>query len=61
MPKITLTPSLHALCKKAAADAGYSSIEEFVSHCIENELKRRAQDDAEEKVVNELRGLGYLE
>lgn len=61
MTKIALDPGLYQLAKKAAAVAGYSSVEEFVAHCIENELKRRFEDDAEKKVSNELRGLGYIE
>ena len=49
--------------KKAAEQAGYSSVEEFVAHCVENEIKRRqtAADTTEEQVSNQLRGLGYIE
>jgi ectoine hydroxylase-related dioxygenase (phytanoyl-CoA dioxygenase family) len=61
MAKIALDPGLYDRAKQAADAAGYSSVEEFVAHCIENELKRRTQDEAEEKVSNQLRGLGYIE
>jgi hypothetical protein len=61
MAKIALDPGLYDRAKQAADAAGYSSVEEFVAHCIENELKRRVQDEAEEKVSNQLRGLGYIE
>ena len=61
MAKIALDPGVFDRAKRAADAAGYSSVEEFVAHCIENELKRRAADEAEEKVSNQLRGLGYIE
>jgi hypothetical protein len=47
--------------KRAAAAAGYSSVEEFVAHCVENELKKIETDQAESQVADQLRGLGYLE
>jgi hypothetical protein len=61
VPKINIEPSLYDRAKKAAEAAGCSSIEEFVAHCIENELKKLRLDEAEEKVSNQLRGLGYIE
>jgi len=61
MAKITIDPGLYDRAKRAADAAGYSGVEEFVAHCVENELKRRAADEAEEKVSNQLRGLGYIE
>jgi hypothetical protein len=47
--------------KRAATAAGYSSVEEFVAHCIENELKKLEVDKAEGQVTDQLRGLGYIE
>ena len=61
MPKINVEPSLYERAQKAAAGAGYSSVEEFIAHCIENELKKLKVDEAEDKVSNQLRGLGYIE
>jgi hypothetical protein len=61
MPKIKLDDSLYDRAKQAAAAAGYSSAEEFIAHCIENELKRLKVEDAEQQVANQLRGLGYIE
>jgi hypothetical protein len=61
MAKIALDPGLYDRAKRAADAAGYSSVEEFVAHCIENELKRLAVEEAEAKVSNQLRGLGYIE
>ena len=61
MAKINLDPALYDRAKKASDSAGYSSIEEFVAHCVENELKKLKVDEAEEQVSNQLRGLGYIE
>ncbi len=61
MAKINIETSLYDRAKKAADTAGYSSVEEFVAHCIENELKRLEVDVAEDQVSKQLRGLGYIE
>jgi hypothetical protein len=61
MVKINLDPGLYDRAKKAAAAAGYSSVDEFVAHCIENELKKLKVDEAEDQVSKQLRGLGYIE
>jgi hypothetical protein len=61
MAKINVDQGLYDRAKKAADAAGYSSVEEFVAHCVENELKRLKVDEAEDQVSNQLRGLGYIE
>ncbi len=61
MPKIKIESELLDRATRAARAAGYSSVEEFVSHCIENELKKREAGEAEKQVADQLRGLGYLE
>jgi hypothetical protein len=61
MFKIKLDPGLYERAKGAAQTAGYSSVDEFIAHCIENELKKHAPDDAENQVADQLRGLGYIE
>ena len=38
MAKVTIDPGLYDRAKRAAEIAGYSSVEEFIAHCIENEL-----------------------
>jgi hypothetical protein len=60
MSKITIDPGLYDRAKKAAEAAGYSSVEEFIAHCIENEIKRLKVESAENLVADQLRGLGYL-
>jgi hypothetical protein len=61
MTKINIDSALFDRAKRAAAEAGYSSVEEFVAHCIENELKKLEHDRVEGQVADQLRGLGYIE
>ncbi len=61
MAKINIDPNLYYRAKKGADAAGYSSVEEFVAHCIENELKKLKVEETEEQVSKQLRGLGYIE
>jgi hypothetical protein len=61
MAKINLEASLYDRAQRAAAAAGYSSVEEFVAHCVENEIKRLNVEEAEQQVADQLRGLGYIE
>jgi hypothetical protein len=61
MAKINIDDALYARAKTAAVAVGYSSVEEFVVHCIEKELKGLKLDEAEEQVAKQLRGLGYIE
>jgi hypothetical protein len=61
MAKINIDAGLFDRAKRAAETAGYSSVEEFVAHCIENELKKLNVDEAENQVKDQLRGLGYIE
>lgn len=61
MEKIKIDAALLDRAKRVAATAGYSSVEEFVAHCLENELKKLETDQAESQVADQLRGLGYIE
>ena len=61
MAKLSIKDSLVDRAKQAAAKEGYSSVEEFVEHALENELARVEVDDAEQQVADQLRGLGYIE
>jgi hypothetical protein len=61
MAKITIDSDLWDRAKRAAQSAGYSSVEEFVAHAIENELKKHEVEEAERQVSDQLRGLGYVE
>jgi hypothetical protein len=61
MAKIKIEDPLLERATRAAQVAGYSSVEEFVAHCVENEVKRLKIADAEQQVADQLRGLGYIE
>lgn len=61
MAKIKLDDALYDRARRAAETAGYSSVDEFIAHCIENELQKQTVDDAEGRVADQLRGLGYIE
>lgn len=61
MTKIKLDDALYDRAKRAAETAGYSSVDEFIAHCIENELQKQTSDEAEGRVADQLRGLGYIE
>jgi hypothetical protein len=60
MTKISVETSLFDRAKKAAETAGYSSVDEFIAHCIEKGIEKHA-DEAETQVADQLRGLGYIE
>ena len=61
MAKIKIDDPLYERAKRAAQIAGYSSAEEFIAHCVENEIKRLKIEDVEQQVSDQLRGLGYIE
>lgn len=61
MAKLSIKDSLVDRAKRAAVKEGYSSVEEFVEHALENELARVEVDEAEQQVADQLRGLGYIE
>jgi hypothetical protein len=59
--KIKIDTNLYERARRASELAGYSSVDEFVTHAIENELKRLKVEEAERQVADQLRGLGYIE
>jgi hypothetical protein len=61
MVKIKIDPALLERAKQAAEVAGYSSVEEFVAHCIESGIQKQKIEEAESQVSDQLRGLGYIE
>lgn len=61
MAKVKIDDGLFERAQAAAATAGYSSVDEFIAHCVENELRHETTDGAESQVTDQLRGLGYIE
>jgi len=58
--KFKLEKELLDKVKKYAEMSGYSSTEEFVTHCLEKELAQLEEADSEEEVKKKLKGLGYI-
>ena len=61
MTKVGIDSNLYERAKQAAAEAGYSSVDELIAAAIESELKRLGEAAAERHVSDQLRGLGYIE
>ena len=59
--QLKLNPSLYQRAVAAAAQAGYSSVEEFIEHAVEKELARLEAPDERDQILARLKGLGYLE
>ncbi len=62
-PKIKLDKALYERAKHVSEVAGYSSVDEFVAHVLERELKAVEGDDEtpdDAQVLERLKGLGYL-
>ena len=60
--KVSLDSDLLRRCKDHAKIAGYSSVEEFVQHALETALhKTAAVPEDDPRVLERLKGLGYIE
>lgn len=58
--RIKLDQALLAKVKKYSDIAGYSSVEEFITHALEKELAKLEDADSEEEIKKRLKGLGYI-
>ncbi len=58
--KVKLDKDLLAKVKKYSELAGYSSVEEFITHCLEKEIGQLGEADSEEEIKKKLKGLGYI-
>lgn len=61
--KVAVDSDLLKRCKAHAQAAGYSSVEEFVQHALESALRKAgpAAGEEDDKVLDRLKGLGYIE
>ena len=57
---IKLDKALIARVKRYSDLAGYSSVEEFITHALEKELAQLEKADSEEEFKKKLKGLGYI-
>ena len=58
--KVKLDAALMAKIRRYADLAGYSSVEEFVTHALEKEIAQLEEADSEDEVKKRLKGLGYI-
>ncbi len=58
--RVKLDKDLLARVRRYSDMAGYSSMEEFISHAVEKELAVLEEADSEEEVRKRLKGLGYI-
>jgi metal-responsive CopG/Arc/MetJ family transcriptional regulator len=58
--KVKLEKNLLEKIKKYSEMSGYSSVEEFVTHCLEKEIAKLEESDSEEEIKKKLKGLGYI-
>ena len=58
--RIKLDKDLLARVKKYSDIAGYSSVQEFITHALEKELSKLEDAGSEEEIKKRLKGLGYI-
>lgn len=58
--KVKLDTALMARIRRHADLAGYSSVEEFVTHALEKEIAQLEEADSEDEIKKRLKGLGYI-
>ena len=58
--KIKIGKELYERIEKYAKLAGYSSIDEFVTHALESHLAQLEEAQSDEEIKEKLKGLGYL-
>jgi len=58
--RIKLEKDLYDKVKMYSEIAGYSSVEEFVTHVLEKEIAQFEDAESEEEIKKRLRGLGYI-
>jgi hypothetical protein len=60
--RVAIDGDLLRRCKAHAKTAGYSSVEEFIQHALESALRKAGPaPEEDERVLERLKGLGYIE
>ena len=57
---IKLDKALLIRAKRYADLAGYSSVDEFITHLVEKALATLDASDSEQEIRRKLKGLGYI-
>ena len=58
--RIKLDKALLRRVKRYADLAGYSSVEEFITHALEKEIAQLDEAESEQEIKKKLKGLGYI-
>jgi len=58
--KIKLEKDLLEKARTLAAETGYSSVEELITHLLEKEIAKSEGADSEDEIKKKLKGLGYI-
>ncbi|MET0153127.1 MAG: hypothetical protein ABW298_11035 [Candidatus Binatia bacterium] len=59
--RIAIDKPLYERAAKFAAQAGYASVADFMTHMLERELRHLEEAQDEEQVRKRLEGLGYID
>jgi hypothetical protein len=59
-PRVKINRARIERVRKCVRLAGFSSVEELVTHALEKELARLEEGLSEEEVQKRLKGLGYI-
>ena len=57
---LKLDKTLLMKAKRSADLAGYSSVDEFVTHVLEKEIAQLETAESEQELKKKLKGLGYI-
>ena len=57
---VKLDKALLKKIKMYARIAGYSSVEEFITHALEKEIAQLEEAESEDEIKKKLQGLGYI-
>jgi metal-responsive CopG/Arc/MetJ family transcriptional regulator len=58
--RIKIEKNLLDKVRKYSRIAGYSSVEEFITHALEKEIAQLEDAGSEEEIKERLKGLGYI-
>lgn len=59
--KVKIDKDILERCRRCAEVAGYPSVEEFIEHVLENELKKvESAGTSDDAITESLKGLGYI-
>jgi hypothetical protein len=58
--KVAIDKTLYGKIKKYAQMSGYSSVEEFITHCLEKEIAKIEEVESDEEIKKKVKGLGYI-